>query len=262
MPLPQLTERTVARECEHHGPYQARQLDMPEGFDPVLMGCPTCASAADKAATERRRHNEQRLRMQKLRGLTSAAAIPEKYSNVAVADFVTEHPGERVAKTICETYVRTWADQRVKGGSLVFTGVCGTGKTHLACGIGNAVMGEHLGTVMFGTVPQIVGLVRETYRDGAKRSERQVINDMMEPDLLIVDEIGAHRGTEHELQVLFEIINTRYQALKPMILISNLNKEQLESFLGERIMDRFRECGIVVPFNWPSYRARKQGALL
>lgn len=252
----------MQRECEHHGAYAARVLDMPEGFDPVVMGCPACSSAADRHSNERRKHTEQRLRMQKLRGLTSVAAIPEKYTSATVSDFVTDFPGERVAKTICETYVRTWADQRIKGGSLVFTGVCGTGKTHLACAIGNAVMAEHLGTVMFGTVPQIVGLVRETYQDGAKRSERQVIKDMMEPDLLIIDEIGAGNTTEHSLQVLFEIINVRYQALKPMVLISNLTKEQLEKFLGERIMDRFRECGIVVPFSWQSFRVRKQGAIL
>ena len=254
-------ERVTTRECTEHGAYEAKCIEMPMGLEPVVLGCPKCAKAAETAAAQRKERSEQIVRMQKLKGLTSSAAIPEKYTGATIGDYVTEFPGEKYAKAICETYVRTWADQRLKGGSLVFTGMCGTGKTHLACAIGNAVMSEHLGTVVFGTVPEIIGLVKETYRDGAKRTERQVIRELMDPDLLIIDEIGAQRGTEYELQVLFEIINTRYQANKPIVLISNLTKEQLEQFLGERVMDRFRECGTVVPFSWPSFRSRKQGAL-
>ena len=51
-----------------------------------------------------------------------------------------------------------------------------------------------------------------------------------------------------------EMRDNVYQELKPTILISNLNTEELEAFLGQRVMDRYRECGSVLAFDWPSHR--------
>lgn len=56
---------------------------------------------------------------------------------------------------------------------------------------------------------------------------------------------------------MFEILNGRYQELRPTILISNLNTDALESLLGQRIMDRYRECGSVLAFDWQSHRGLK-----
>lgn len=249
------------RECPKHGPYEARTIEMPFQAEQIELGCQRCVHEAQAKTLSFEKRAQQRLRSEKLRTLTSAAAIPEKYADASIDGYRVEFPGENYAKTVCSAFVRHWATQRAKGGSLVFCGKPGTGKTYLACAIGNEVMGEHMGTVIYGTVPEVVGLVRESFRDGSKRSEQQVLRDMQEPDLLILDEIGAQSGTDYELRTLFAIINGRYQAGRPMILISNLTPEQMEKTLGERVMDRFRECASIVPFNWASYRGRKQGEM-
>ena len=75
------------------------------------------------------------------------------------------------------------------------------------------------------------------------------------PGLLIIDEIGVQYGTDSERNILFEVINDRYEDMLPTIMISNLPLNELAPLLGERVVDRMLEGGAVLSFNWPSYRS-------
>jgi DNA replication protein DnaC len=71
----------------------------------------------------------------------------------------------------------------------------------------------------------------------------------------VLDEVGVQYGTDAEKQIAFEIINTRYENLRPTIIISNLNAAELTTFIGERVMDRLKENGgRLLVFDWPSHR--------
>lgn len=64
-------------------------------------------------------------------------------------------------------------------------------------------------------------------------------------------------GSEAEKLILFEIINTRYEKMRPTILISNLPKDELSAFIGERVIDRMNDGGgCTLAFTWDSYRSR------
>ena len=91
-------------------------------------------------------------------------------------------------------------------------------------------------------------------------SEQGVIDRLIEPCLLIVDEVGVQVGSDHEKLLMFEVLNGRYQSMRPTILISNLSVDELETFLGHRVMDRYRECGAVLPFDWKSHRGMREQA--
>ena len=83
----------------------------------------------------------------------------------------------------------------------------------------------------------------------------KVIDAFASPDLLILDEVGVQFGSEFEKQLLFDVLNERYEKLKPSILLSNIPSEQLSDYLGERVTDRLRENGgALIGFNWDSYR--------
>jgi DNA replication protein DnaC len=246
---------TTERTCKAHGTYQAEELvvlfaDMP----PIVSPCPRCA-LDQEAEQERQRNAEaQRLHRARFKAVVAAAQIPVRYADASLDAYVVTSRGQATVRTVCAAFISTWADQLRTGVSLVLTGAPGTGKTHLACAIANAVMAEHASSVLFGTAADLMLRIRDTYRKDSQASESQARAALIAPDLLIIDEVGAHRGTEYELQLLFEIINARYQQCKPMIVISNLDGEQLEAFLGQRVMDRFRECGSVLAFDWSSYR--------
>ena len=81
------------------------------------------------------------------------------------------------------------------------------------------------------------------------------MNYFINPDLLILDEIGLQHGSEAEKIILFEILNERYMQCKPTILISNLDINDLKEYITERVIDRMREGGgQKIVFNWESNR--------
>lgn len=69
-------------------------------------------------------------------------------------------------------------------------------------------------------------------------------------------------GTDGEQTILFDVLDRRYRDLQPTILLSNQDVAGLKTFLGDRAMDRLKECARFVPCQWPSYRpqARKEAA--
>jgi len=246
--LPEFTQC----QCPKHGPYTAVRCP---GLPPAGTDCPKCIDE-DYARREeaKRARSLQQMRSQKLKEIVGAAGIPPRFSSRSLDDYGATEPGQRIALSVCRRFAATWPEQYRKGGSLVFTGGPGTGKTHLGCAIANEIMAQHMATVVFGAVSTLIRSVRSTYNKSSDRTETQAIADLLLPDLLIMDEIGAQTGSDHELQLLFEIINSRYQNLRSTILISNLNQEELRKFLGHRVMDRFNECGTVLAFDWQSHR--------
>ncbi len=90
---------------------------------------------------------------------------------------------------------------------------------------------------------------------GAVYDERDVISELAGADLLVIDEIGAQRGSEYEIGLLHEVIDKRYQLVLPTVIISNLLVDDLKGYIGERALDRLRQGGgKAVGFTWASAR--------
>lgn len=224
---------------------------------PIRTGCPTCSAERRAAEDARREREAQAERSRQVHALLSAAGIPARFADRTFAGYSAKEQGQKIALGVCRAYAEAWPEKRASGGSLVLSGGPGTGKTHLACAIANEVMHEHLASAAFGSVATMLRHIKDTYRKDAERSEQDAINDLLRPDLLVLDEVGVQVGSEHEKLLMFEVLNSRYQELRPTILISNLNAADLEDFLGQRVMDRYRECGSVLAFDWQSYRGRQ-----
>lgn len=244
---------TITCACKHK--YNAWRPAVPSPTQP--KDCPRCLDEEMQAASlERKQLQEKRARKDRLNEIQQLAHIPPRFTGKSIGDYRATTEGQRTAQTVCQQYAKHWPDMSAQGRSLVLTGLPGTGKTHLACAIANVIMPGHMASVSFGAVSTILRGIRSTY--GGKGSETQAINDLLKPDLLIMDEIGAEGGSDHDTRLLFEIINKRYENLRPMILISNLNVDDLKKYLGHRAMDRFSECGTVLAFDWPSFRDGQQ----
>lgn len=222
----------------------------------MKSGCPTCAAEAKAREEARKQAEADASRRRTLNNLRSLSCIPARFTDRTFADYVTTEQGQKIALGVCKAYAGAWPERLASGASLVLTGGPGTGKTHLACAVANAVMDEHLAECKFGTVATILRFIKDTYRKDSDRSEQNAIDALVRPDLLIVDEVGVQVGSEHEKLLMFEVLNARYQELRPTVLISNLSAAELEDFMGQRVMDRYRECGSVLAFDWQSYRGR------
>ena len=78
---------------------------------------------------------------------------------------------------------------------------------------------------------------------------------------VILDEIGAskEKPSDFELATLFTIINSRYEEMRPTVIVTNLPPKELPAAIGDRCVDRLRENGgIVLGFDWESARGRME----
>lgn len=118
-------------------------------------------------------------------------------------------------------------------------------------------MRKHGASVLFVSVQRAIRSIKDTWARGSSVTEAQAVALLTFPDLLILDEVGVQHGSEYERQVLFDVLNERYETRKPTIFLSNKTLDEFKVVMGERVMDRLREDGApVVPFCWPSARGR------
>lgn len=235
--------------CERHGEYAAYT------YRGHTSGCPTCMKEQqEREASEAHAKWLVALRQRRANELLGRAAIPPRFADRTLSNFVPHADGPAKALAIAKGFAENFEDCLKTGQGLVFCGGVGAGKTHLAVGICHEVIKQdHV--AVFSSVLGAVRSIKETYRKGSELTEAEAIQNLVDPDLLVLDEVGVQFGSETEKMYLFEVINGRYQALKPTIVISNLAKEPLTEYLGERVIDRLREGGgRMVVFDWPSYR--------
>lgn len=243
------TPNTRPDFCEKHGDFTAENW-----LGGIWTGCPTC-EAEEKQAEEAKAEAERREReLFRWRGLIGAAGIPERFREKSLDTFVAETPEQQRALRSAVRYANEFDDALRSGRSLMFLGKPGTGKTHLAAGIALQLMRENR-RVLFTTVLRAVRRVKDTWVKGCNKSESDVIRELVMPDLLILDEVGVQFGSDFERNILFDLLNERYEACKPTLILSNLSLDEVGDFLGERIMDRLRENGgRAVLFSWESHR--------
>lgn len=247
-----ITIETKPGNCDQHGAFESRRL-----MGTIWSRCPVCEQIRrekEQAEREERERIEKRARWERRIG---EAGIPERFRNRSLASFVADIPGKQKALDFSTEYAKTFAkDAAVTGRSALFIGKPGTGKTHLAVGIGLEAM-EAGYSVLFCTVMRAVRRVKDTWGRGSRETESEAITALVEPDLLILDEVGIQFGSETEKLILFDILNERYEKRKPCLLLSNFTVDEVRAFLGERIFDRLREDGgEVIPFNWESHRGQ------
>ena len=182
--------------------------------------------------------------------------IAKRFQGKEWADYVPVCNDAAHHRELLKRYADNFDRALERGSCGVLMGRPGTGKSTLAALV-CTTLAANGHTALHTTVARLVRRVRETWRAGAGESETQVFQQLLEPDLLVVDEVGVQQGSLNERNILTEIINDRYAEMRPTLLITNLDIETLETALGERIVDRFHDPGsFLLTFDWPSYRRR------
>ena len=243
---------TEERNCPEHGAYTSTNF-----IGEHWTVCPKCMMIQrDKEAKEQLAADEK-LRQERIaskwKAKITGAAIPERFKDRTLESYVAKTSGQQKALAFATEYAENFDLVLREGRSAIFVGKVGTGKTHLAIGIALSIMQQQR-SALFVTVQRLIRRVKDSWHT-KEETESQVVDVFASPDLLVLDEVGVQFGSEFEKQVLFDVLNTRYENRKPSILLSNIPKEQLSDYLGERVTDRLRENGgKVIGFDWGSYR--------
>ena len=246
-------------DCATHGPYESAGTRY-MGKREIWTRCPDCEEAsiaAERQEEANRKADAERARMEHL---LSEAAIPARFVGRTLDNFRAESQQQTAALATSRAYAENFNQICKRGDGLVFSGLPGTGKSHLAIAILQAILPEHCGLYM--TCMGLIREVRNTWRKDSERGEMEVLRIISGVPLLVLDEIGVQYGTDGEQTILFEVLDRRYREMRPTILLTNQAKQGLKEFIGERSFDRLTETSKWVSFDWASYRpqARKEAA--
>jgi len=248
--------QTTTRTCPRHGDFEARVFTI--AGRTIASGCRACAAEADQRDAERQKRDAATRAAARIEALLSRSGIPPRFQDRDFDGYRAADADQARALRIARSYADQWPEMRRRGTCLIFSGEPGTGKTHLACAIANAVIRQG-SAALFITVGDAMRSIKRAYDRDAGISEASAIDTLVGPDLLILDEVGADYGTEHSKTLLFDLLNKRYEQVCPTIILTNLDAAALREYFGERVMDRLREDGgRFVPFTWESYRAKRK----
>lgn len=125
--------------------------------------------------------------------------------------------------------------------NLLFTGNTGLGKTFLSSCIANELLKKGK-TVLYQTAPIMLDTIID-YRFGKQNVSKDIYDNILNVDLLIIDDLGTECMNSMKFSELFNIINTRLlnsnNKVTKTIISTNLSLENLFSAYDERIVSRF-----------------------
>jgi DNA replication protein DnaC len=163
-------------------------------------------------------------------------------------------PADAIAKLpILETL-----DFITTGQNVILGGSPGTGKTHLAIGLGIKAC-EQGYNVMFTTVSKLLTQIRESH---SNRTLRMLELRFEKYDLVICDEFGYISFDKQGAEMLFNHLSMR-TGIKSTIITSNLSFDKWNDIFGKdtvltaALLDRLTHKAYLVNMNGQSYRMKE-----
>jgi len=141
--------------------------------------------------------------------------------------------------------------------NIILLGSSGTGKTHLATGLGDTACGQ-------GSTTRFVtgcGLANELIEAQTAKTLSRVIQRTARNDLLVLDELGYVPFSKEGAQLLFQVLAERHER-RSVIVTTNLGFADWTQVFGDAtltaaLLDRLTHKAHIIHCNWDSYRLKE-----
>lgn len=163
---------------------------------------------------------------------------------------MTKLPKPAIAEYIHSVHPFNPASPRL----LAMVGGRGTGKTQAATDMGWA-WNLHSPRSEYTTAFAMFQALKEAFGNSEQYKRAWAFYALAK--FLVIDELQERSEGPWEKHVLTELLDLRYREMRTTVLISNLTHEEFKDSVGPSVYDRLRECGAVLVFDWPSFRAAK-----
>lgn len=198
--------------------------------------------------------NELRKRKQRVEQLKRNSLMDDKYKKCSF-DSVAESVENREQIAKCRRYAENFSEMYRRNQGLLLYGGVGTGKTLLSCCIANYLM-ESLVSVY---TTSSVKILKDSRGFKSEMDAEEYAEKIERARLFILDDLGAERGTDYALEIVYDIIDGRYRSGRPMIVTTNLTLEEMNGCSDrryKRIYDRVLELCYPIEFTGVSWRMK------
>lgn len=120
--------------------------------------------------------------------------------------------------------------------SILMIGQTGVGKTHLSLSIANVLLKRGFSVIYDSMGSLMLKLDNEKFRGGDSGDE--TLSVLLGCDLLILDDFGTEFDSKFTRSMVYTLVNSRINSGKPLIVNTNLTKEQITERYGYRVFSR------------------------
>lgn len=218
---------------------------------------PMCMCQCQIEAKEREEEEDRkRERMQRVRRYRSAGFHDKALERCT---FALDDGASPTASKAARGYAKNFSDFKKAGKGLMFYGNVGTGKTFLASCIANALIDQCIPCLVT-NFSRIINQIQATFDERQK-----YIDSLNDFDLLVIDDFAMERSTEYVNEIVYNVIDSRYRAGKPLIVTTNVPVSEMrnpQDMAKQRIYSRISDMCLPVEVSGKDRRGEMDSFLI
>jgi DNA replication protein DnaC len=171
-----------------------------------------------------------------------SANIPPRYYHCRLETLYPRNTAALAhAKNRVQEFTDAWLPGIDNGRGLLMMGPCGSGKTHLAvAALLEIIDGGKPGKLLFSNFQDLIQEIQASFDSDQAPSKSEILRPLLEVDLLVLDELGSQKPSMFVQDILYYLINSRYNAQRTTIFTTNFS-DDLEDRIGQRLRSRLYE---------------------
>lgn len=209
---------------------------------------PYCLCKCEEQKRDEEETEQERIKLAKRAEELRRSGFPDKEMHEWT--FANDDMENEQLTKAMKRYVENFPELKKQGKGLLLYGNVGRGKTYAACEVANALIDKGY-SVMVTNFSRILNTLQGTFE------KQDYLDKLNGYSLLVIDDLGIERGTEFSKEQVYNVIDSRYRAGKPMIITTNLSIEQIKNpadIEDRRVYDRILERCFPIEFTGQNKR--------
>lgn len=228
-----------------------KKITLPFTNETITVHCVCSCDVAERDRVEERLRKQEE--MIQIGVLKNTSLMDSKYTDATFKKYEQDADNAKAYK-VAKNYVEHFEEMYTGNQGILFHGPVGTGKTYTAACIANELLNSNIPVIM----TSFVKILQEIQNPDV--DEGKFLQRLNSARLLIIDDLGVERNTDYALEKVYNVVDSRVRAAKPVILTTNLTWEELtreQDLRYKRIFDRILEVCYPVHVPGKSHRIKK-----